>query len=138
MGLKITLKPGERMIIDGAVITNGDTKCTFIVENKVPILRAKDIMGEQDANSPASRIYFTIQLMYIDQEHHSQYHPAYWELVKDFLRAAPSAAQMVNKINEHMLNGEYYQALKLTRNLICYETEIINRVQQSLISLSDS
>ena len=43
MGLKITLKPGERMIIGGAVITNAGTKCHFIVENTVPILRDKDI-----------------------------------------------------------------------------------------------
>ena len=45
MGLKITLKPGERMIIGGAVITNGGQKSNFIVENKVPILRDKDILS---------------------------------------------------------------------------------------------
>jgi flagellar protein FlbT len=53
MGLKITLKPGERMIIGGAVITNGGQKCNFIVENKVSILRDKDILSAEKANSPA-------------------------------------------------------------------------------------
>ncbi|MCP4374071.1 MAG: flagellar protein FlbT, partial [Deltaproteobacteria bacterium] len=42
MALKITLKPNERMIIDGAVITNGSTVTDFIIENKVPILRQSD------------------------------------------------------------------------------------------------
>ena len=49
MGLKITLKPGERMIIGGAVITNGGQKSNFIVENKVPILRDKDILSNEKA-----------------------------------------------------------------------------------------
>ena len=138
MGLKITLKPGERMIIDGAVITNGDIKCTFVVENRVPILRQKDILKEEDANSPARRIYFIVQLMYIDPEHHAQYHPRYWELVKDFVQAAPSSTRLANEISEHVLKGSYYQALKLTQKLIRYETEILERVQKSTLSISDS
>jgi len=138
MGLKITLKPGERMIIDGAVITNGDVKCSFVVENRVPILRQKDILKEEDANSPARRIYFVIQLMYIDPEHHARYHPRYWELVRDFVQAAPSSNALANEISEQMLGGNYYQALKLTKKLIRYETEILERVQKSTLSISDS
>ncbi|BBO79787.1 flagellar FlbT [Desulfosarcina ovata subsp. sediminis] len=135
MGLKITLKPGERMIIDGAVITNGDAKSMFIVENRVPILRQKDIIKEEAANSPARRIYFVIQLMYIDQEQHAQYHPRYWELVKEFVQAAPSSTKLVNEISEQILKDQYYQALKLTQKLIRYETEILEHVQKSTLSI---
>ena len=55
------------MIIGGAVITNAGTKCNFVVENTVPILRDKDILSTDKANTPARRIYFSIQLMYIDE-----------------------------------------------------------------------
>ena len=58
MALKITLKPGERMIIGGAVLTNGNSaSCDLVVENKIPILRQKDILTEEKANSPCRRIY---------------------------------------------------------------------------------
>ena len=137
MGLKITLKPGERMIIDGAVITNGDTKCTLVVENRVPILRPKDILKEEEANSPARRIYFAIQLMYIDPENQSRYHPHYWELIKDFVQAAPSSTGLATEISDCILKGNFYKALKITQKLICYETEILNRVQKSTISIPD-
>ena len=137
MGLKITLKPGERMIIDGAVITNGDTKSTFVVENRVPILRKKDILKEEAANSPARRIYFIIQLMYIDPENHARYHPRYWDLVKDFVQAAPSTTELVNEISNHILKSQYYKALKLTKKLISYETEILERVQKPTRSISE-
>ena len=51
MALKITLKPNERMIIGGAVVTNGETRADFTIDNKVPLLRQKDIMSENEANS---------------------------------------------------------------------------------------
>jgi flagellar protein FlbT len=129
MGLKITLKLGERMIIGGAVITNGGQKSNFIVENKVPILREKDILSTEKANSPAKRIYFTIQLMYIDGSNLKTHHKLYWELVKDFLGAAPSALYIIDQISENILRADYYQALKDCKKLIAYEEEIITRVQ---------
>jgi flagellar protein FlbT len=68
MALKISLKSGERMILGGAVVTNGSSgSCDLIVENKVPILRQKDILTEAKADSPCRRIYLTVQLMYIDE-----------------------------------------------------------------------
>jgi flagellar protein FlbT len=129
MGLKITLKPGERMIIGGAVITNGGGKTNLIVENTVPILREKDILSTENANSPARRIYFAIQLMYIDNNNLPKHHKLYWELVKDFLEAAPSALDIVDQISRDILEANYYQALKHCRKLIAYEKEVIARVQ---------
>ncbi|UCF93851.1 MAG: flagellar biosynthesis repressor FlbT [Desulfobacterales bacterium] len=130
MALKITLKPYERMIIDGAVVTNSNTKCELFIENNVPILRQKDIMSAEDADSPARRIYFAIQLMYIDEQNLALHHKTYWHLVQDFIQAAPSIWRLIDKISDHILRSQYYQALKLTRNLIEYEKEVITRAQE--------
>lgn len=128
MPLKITLKPHERMIVGGAVITNGNAKCDLLIENKVSILRQKDIMSEKDADSPCRKIYFTIQLMYIDEENLIEHHNTYWKLVQDIVKAAPSMLALIDQISEHILNNKYYQALKLARKLIDYEQEVIDRV----------
>ncbi|MFO7716070.1 flagellar biosynthesis repressor FlbT [Desulfosarcina sp.] len=128
MSLKITLKSGERMIIGGAVVTNGPTKCNLIIENTVPILRDKDILSTDKANTPARRIYFSIQLMYIDGTHLTAHHKLYWKLVREFLDAAPSALGIIDKISEEILNGNYYQALKNCKKLIAYEEEVIASV----------
>ena len=130
MALKITLKPHEKMIIDGAVITNGDHRCELFIENNVPLLRQKDILSEKEANSPARRIYFAIQLMYIDLANLELHHKAYWRLVQEFIQAVPSALSVIDAINDHILKGQYYHALKGARNLIEYEKEILNRVQE--------
>ena len=130
MALKITLKPHEKMIIGGAVVTNGNSKSELLVENNVPILRQKDIMNEKDANSPTRRIYFVIQLMYIDEKNLPLHHKNYWKLVQDFIQAAPTTLPIVDQISNSILGGQYYQALKLARKLIDYEEEIITRVQE--------
>ncbi len=126
MALKITLKPKERMIIGGAVLANGNRTADFVVENKVPILREKDIMTEKEADSPCRRIYFIVQLMYVDETNLKVYHKQYWREVQDVLAAAPSMLERIDGISDHILHTRYYQALKLTRELIEYEKELLN------------
>ncbi len=127
MSLKISLKPHERLIIGGAVIVNAKTGCDLIVENNVPILREKDIMAVKGADSPCRRIYFVIQLMYVDGKNLTEHHKTYWELVKDVMGAAPSTRGLIIEISEYVLHNKYYQALKLTRGLIDYEQEAVSK-----------
>jgi flagellar biosynthesis repressor protein FlbT len=128
MALKITLKPNERMILGKAVITNGSGKCEFIVENNVPILRQSDILSPDRADTPALRIYLAIQLMYVDEAQIVVHQKSYWQLVEDFIAAAPSSLNLIDQINELILKENYYQALKLTQKLIEFEQEVIERV----------
>lgn len=128
MALKLSLKPNEKVILGGAVIQNGNTTCHLTVENNVPILRQVDILSDHDANSPCKRIYFAIQLMYIDEQRSAEIHPLYWDLVKQVIDAAPSTREMLTQISEKILEGKLYQALKLAKNLISYEQELISNV----------
>lgn len=136
MPLKITLKPNERIIIDGAVITNGKSSSDLIIENNVPVLRQKNIMSEKDANSPCRRIYLVIQLMYVDGQNLEAYHTMYWDLVRDLIKAVPSILDLIDQISEHILNADYYLALKLARTLIDYEEEVIHCVPQCTSNIS--
>jgi flagellar protein FlbT len=135
MALKITVKPHERLIIGGAVIENGSAKSELLIENKVPILRGKDIMTLHEADSPCKRIYFAIQLMYVDQENLAEHHKTFWELVKDVSEAAPSRTPVLQEISNNVLNGRYYKALKLSRSLIAYEQEATKNVRNKFASV---
>lgn len=130
MALKISLKPHERMIIGTAVIMNGSSKSEFMVENTVPILRDKDIMTREEADSPSKRIYLAVQLMYIDEKNLAEYHQTYWTLVRELVAAAPSTLLLIDQISAQILDGKYYQALKLARQLIEYEQEAIRNVRK--------
>lgn len=128
MALKIKLRPHERLIVGGAVVTNGDAKCDLIIENEVPVLRDKDILREKDADTPSKRIYFIIQLMYVDNKDIVDKHNIYWSLVKDFVEAAPRTADTLAEISSLIIEGKYYPALKLARKLIEYEQEVTGNV----------
>ena len=58
MPLKLSLKPGEKFVLNGAVVQNGDRRAALILQNKASVLREKDIMQAEEAVTPARRIYF--------------------------------------------------------------------------------
>jgi|ERR1035438_9248658 flagellar biosynthesis repressor protein FlbT len=128
MALKLALKPHERIIIGGAVITNGASSCHLLIDNNVPILRQADILSENEANSPCRRIYFVIQLLYIDGDKNTELQPMYWELVSDVLAAAPSMKDLISQISQFIIKNKFYQALKIAKKLIQYEEELLNNV----------
>ena len=134
MGLKISLKPDERIIIGGAVLKNGIARSDFIIENNVPILRGRDIMSLADADSPCKRIYFAIQLMYVDEKNLEEHRATYWKLVKDIISAAPSTTMQIDRISDHLLHDRHYQALKLAKKLIEYEQGAMNNVRSATTS----
>lgn len=125
MPLSISLKPHERLFINGAVVVNGDSKSNFTIANDVPVLREKDILTEATAKSPCSRIYLAVQLMYMDEKELATYHKLYWDLVKDVIDAAPSTTPLIRQISEFVLDGQYYQALKVAKKLIGIEQEMM-------------
>jgi flagellar biosynthesis repressor protein FlbT len=124
MPLRVELKPGERVIIGTAVIRNGDQRARFFIEGEAPILREKDILTVETADTPAKRIYLAVQLMYLNGDI-SGHNEVYFPLVKDFLAAAPSATEIIADINNHLLTDEFYKALKEAKKLIAFEEEAI-------------
>lgn len=127
MALVIDLKPEERIIIGNALVTNDVTRARLHIEGDAPILREKDIMKEEEAVSPCQKVYFAVQLMYLAAEP-SRMHDLYFHLIRDIQDAAPSTALFFMKINDHILNSQYYKALKEAKNLIDHEKELMANV----------
>jgi flagellar protein FlbT len=124
MALKVELKPGERILIGECVVTNNDQRTRLLIEGAAPILREKDIMTPDRAGTPAKRIYLAVQLMYTSREP-QRHHDTYFSLVRDIVQAAPSTWPLIEAINNHILTGEMYKALKDTKKLIAYEEELL-------------
>lgn len=131
MPLKLTLKPGERIIVGGAVLTNGATVAHLLVENRVSLLREKDILSESQATTPCKRIYLVIQLMYIGDGATSELAQLYWDLVRDVLAAAPSTNDLISQMSTYILESNFYPALKIARKLISYEEELIEHATKT-------
>ncbi len=125
MALKVELKPGEKMIIGDSVITNDDQRTRLYIQGEAPILREKDIYTPEKADSPAKKIYLTVQMMYLDNEP-QKHHEMYFKLINDLIQAAPSCIPFIERINNKILTDSLYKALKEAKALIAYEGELID------------
>jgi flagellar protein FlbT len=129
MTLKVELKPGERMILGECVVTNGSQRTRLTIEGAMPILREKDIMTADLANTPAKRLYLAVQLMYTSRDP-QQHHEIYFALMRDIVQAAPTTWSYIGNINNHILMGNLYKALKDAKKLIEYEGEILAHAER--------
>lgn len=129
MPLKIQLRPQERVIINGAVIEgHSDGRTEITVMNKAMIMRQKHIIGEKEANTPSKRLYFTIQMMYIDPENKENYQAPYAGFLKDLKDTVklPTLQDSLNLIEKAIEGGNFYDAMKVCRELIKVEAELLN------------
>ncbi|MBK6897073.1 MAG: flagellar biosynthesis repressor FlbT [Alphaproteobacteria bacterium] len=125
MALVIDLKPNEKILIGEAVITNGTQRARFQIAGDAPILREKDVMKEEEADTPCKRIYFLVQCMYLARTPRD-YHKKYFDMVSEIQTASPSSAFFFMQINDHIISDSYYKALKVSRQLIDHERELVS------------
>ena len=63
-GLVLKIAPGERFIINGATLENGDKPARIrVVEGDARVLRLRDAMRPEEVNTPVKRVYYAIQLL---------------------------------------------------------------------------
>jgi len=134
MPLKLSLKPGEKFVLNGAVVQNGDRRTTLVLQNKASVLREKDIMQPEDAATPARRIYFPMMMMYLDDAGANRYYDEFAQRLTEFMGVIRNPEVLTDcvAISKHAMAREYYKALMLCRKLIEYEDERLGNVASSL------
>ncbi len=61
--VKLSLKPGEKFVLNGAVLANGDKRTSLILQNKACVLREKlTLCSRARPSTPARRIYLPIMI----------------------------------------------------------------------------
>lgn len=138
MPLKLSLKPGEKFVLNGAVVQNGDRRGVLVLQNKASVLREKDIMQADEAVSPARRVYFPVMMMYLDEAGAARYYEEFAHRMSEFMSVINNAdvlAECVG-ISKHVMSREYYKALMSCRKLIEYEDERIGKHVASGLSAS--
>ncbi len=123
MALKLTLKPGERAAINGAVIVNGDRRSSLVIENQARVLRESDIIQPEQATTPARRIYLPIMMMYLDPATHEDMYDEYERRLTEFADVVSDRKALATcaTLAAHVANGEFYKALSACRDLIVFE-----------------
>lgn len=128
MPLKLSLKPGEKFVLNGAVVQNGDRRGVLVLQNKASVLREKDIMQEAEVTTPARRIYFPVMMMYLDESMAPKLYDEFARRLSEFMGATrnPEALADCVAASRHVMAREYYKALMSARKLVDYEEKLAN------------
>jgi flagellar protein FlbT len=126
MPLKLSLKPGEKFVLNGAVVQNGDRRGVLILQNKASVLREKDIMQVEEVNTPARRVYFPVMMMYLDETSAPKVYDEFVLRLTEFMGAIrnPEIQAECVAASRHVMAKEYYKALMSARKLVDYEESL--------------
>jgi flagellar protein FlbT len=132
--LKLSLKPGEKFVLNGAVVQNGDRRGVLVLQNKASVLREKDIMQEDEVNTPTRRIYFPVMMMYLDEAGAERYYDEFVRRLTEFMNVIgnPEILTECVEISKNCMEREYYKALMRCRKLMEYEDERLGHVPSGL------
>ncbi len=124
--LRITLRAGERIFVNGAVM-RVDRKTHLEFLNDVTFLLESHVMQAEDATTPLRQLYFVVQLMLIDPAGAGQtralFERSYPALMAAF--TSPAVRSGLQDVAELIARERNFEALKRLRALIPVEDEIL-------------
>ena len=140
MPLKLSLKPGEKFVLNGAVVQNGDRRSVLVLQNKASVLREKDIMQPDDVTTPARRIYFPVMMMYLDEGNAEKFYDEFVRRLTEFMGVISNPGVLAEcvSVSKACMAREYYKALMSCRKLIEYEDERLGNVPSGLPAGGDA
>ena len=132
-GLVLKLGPHERVLINGAVVENGDKRSRLaIVTPNAHILRLRDAIHPQEANTPVKRVCYIAQLVLTGDATASDTRQQLLrgiEQLSQVLTDHDSRTQL-NAATKAVLEDQHYQALKALRSLLPREERLFAAAHQ--------
>ncbi|MDP4021344.1 flagellar biosynthesis repressor FlbT [Methylobacterium sp. NEAU 140] len=120
MALRITLKPRERLVINGALIRNGDRNGDILIETPCRFLRESEIIHESAVDTPCKQLWMTLQMIHLSEEPEAVFGLLFTQAA-EILKAMPEAAPYVAEISRALEGKHTHKALKVVRRLVQHE-----------------
>jgi flagellar protein FlbT len=111
------LRPGEKVIVNGAVIGRGEEPGSFYLFNKANFLRGREVMKDEKADTAEKKLYLVIQLVYLFPENAIENIEKFETILADTMRHRPDALDHLTEVARLVRSGDYYRALKTTAKL---------------------
>lgn len=130
MALRLTLKPNEKIVVNGCVIRNADRRQLLTIENHADIVRGVDLLDEEEAGSPVKNVYFFIQTALLNPSVRKELRPV---IQKDLAALVPIFHEEIGshifEAANHVSCADYYKAMRALRPLIKYESRLLDMIK---------
>jgi len=127
-GLVLKLGPKERILINGAVIENGDRRSRLnVVTPNANILRLKDAIHPDDVTSPVRRVCYIAQLVLSGDVDISDARTQILRGMEQLSQVLtdPDSRAIMTKATDCIVAGDTYHALKNLRALLPREERLL-------------
>jgi len=127
-GLVLKLGPKERVLINGAVVENGDRRTRLsIMTPNANILRLRDAIHPEEVTTPVRRVCYIAQLVLSGDAEADEAKPQLLRGIEQLSHALTDADshQHLSSATEAVLDEQYYQALKALRGLLPREDRLL-------------
>lgn len=134
MPLHLSLRPGERVIINGSVLKNGPRRQTLEIENRADVLRGDEMLEEATARTPVRRVAYQIQIALVSQAHRAELLPVITAGLEDLARALPRFSAPIGEAETCLQSQNFYGAFRALAPVIRHEDTLFARFspEQSL------
>lgn len=131
--LKISLKPNEKIYVNGAVI-RADRKVSLEFLNDVQFLLQSHVLQAEDASTPLRQLYFIVQIMLMDPAGVEQAQIAFRTTLNRLLEAFRDEHVLsgLKYVDRLVAEGQVYEALKAIRGLYPLEDDILGKRETEL------
>lgn len=127
-GLVLKLSPKERILINGAVLENGDRRSRLsIMTPNANILRLKDAIHPKDANTPVRRLCYAIQLVLTGDSDPENEYAAFLKSIEalSLVFTDHDSRRHLDRASEALVDHQFYHALKALKMLISREDRLL-------------
>ena len=132
-GLVLKLGPRERVLINGAVIENGDRRSRLsIVTPNANILRLRDAIHPEEAKTPVRRVCYTAQLLLTGDADPEESRQNLLRRIEELSRVLidTDSRALLTQATEALLTEQYYKCLKALRALIPREDRLLAAMEK--------
>lgn len=132
-GLILKLAPRERVLINGAVIENGDKRSRFsIVTPNASILRLRDAIHPGEVKTPVRRVCYMAQLVLSGDSDSAEMRPRLLRGIEQLsqILVDPDSRALLNRASNALIAGEHYQVLRALRALLPREERLLGGALQ--------
>ena len=132
-GLILKLAPHERVLINGAVIENGDKRSRYcVVTPNARILRLRDAIHPQEVGTPVRRVCYIAQLVLSGDVQAEEADPQLLRGIEQLSQVLTDfdSRNLLSRATESVLAGEHYQALRSLRALLPREERLMAVTRQ--------
>ena len=126
--LILKLAPKERILINGAVIENGERRTKISIRTpNVHVLRLKDAIHPDQVGPPVSQACYMAQLVLSGDIDRSEGQRELLEIIKrlGFIFADHESSKILTGVAKLTTEGKFYQVMRKLRELLPEETRIL-------------